>query len=472
LTLTHRAVLFPDVPIVFCSASVDLAERACAEPNVTGVAYRLDIEGTLRAGLEIYPKAEHLLVICGGSDSDLGLRDLARSVVAQYAGSLDIDYLVGLPLPALLDRMAQVDPHTVVLMLVYNKDSAGINYVTQEVVEQVAAVCPAPVFGLWDTLRGHGIVGGNLTMVEAQGQLAGEMAARVLQGERPSALPVAGLETNRLMFDARQLRRRGIREGLLPEGSTLRYREATFWEQYGVYSAAGLLILALQSVVIIGLLVNRVRRRHAERALADRLRFESLLSEMSSRFVHLPPDRVGQEIKHALGQIAEFLDVDGGSLFRVSADGTELNMSHSWMKDSEHPVARIRLTEIPWIWGHISRNQVVRFTTSTDLPDEAQCERQLFRRVGLKSAIALPLSVSGTTIGMVAFGCLHDVQHWDDATVQPRAGNRLVPWQDQSGLAQSRHCRWTRPDGHLRFRGRREASGERSRRPADHLRQL
>ena len=40
VTLAHRAVLFPAVPIVFCSAGVDLAKRACAEPNVTGVAYR------------------------------------------------------------------------------------------------------------------------------------------------------------------------------------------------------------------------------------------------------------------------------------------------------------------------------------------------------------------------------------------------------------------------------------------------
>ena len=418
LILAHRAVLFPDIPIVFCSASIDLAERACVEPNVTGVAYRLDIAGTLRTALDIYPKAEHLLVICGGSASDTVFRDLVRSVVAQYEEPLDVDYLVGLPLPELLERIAGVDPHSVVLLLVYDKDASGNDYVTREVVEQVAAVCPAPVFGLWDTLLGHGIVGGDLTMIEAQGQLAGEMAARVLQGERPSDIPVAGLATNRLMFDARQLRRWGIREDILPEGSILRYREATFWEEHAAQCVGGLLILALQSVVIAGLLVNRARRRRAERALADRLRFESLLSDLSSRFVHLPPDRVDQEITHALGQIAKFLDVDGGSLFRVSTDGTELDVSHSWMKDSEHPAARIRLTEIPWIWGNIARKEVFRFTTVTDLPDEAQRERELFRRVGLKSAIAFPLSVSGTTIGTIAFGRLHEERGWDDATVR------------------------------------------------------
>ena len=267
-TLAHRAVLFPDVPIVFCGAGVDLAERACAEPNVTGVAYRLDIDETLRAALNIYPEAEHMLVICGVSDQDKGVRDLARSVIGQYEQALDVDYLVGLPLPELLDRMADVDPHTVVLMLTYNKDARGNNYVTREVVEKLCDVCPAPVFGLWDTLLGHGIAGGSLIRIEGQGQRAGRMAARVLQGERPSDIPVTGLASNQLMFDSRELRRWGIREDMLPQGSILRYRTPTFWESYHWLIVAVCTIVVLQAGLIASLLVNRLRRRRAEQSLA------------------------------------------------------------------------------------------------------------------------------------------------------------------------------------------------------------
>ena len=419
LTLAHQAALFPHAPIVFCSATPDLAMRASAEPNVTGVAYQMDVDGTLRAALDIYPQAEHLVVMCGAADSDKDVRDLVSPVVLQYEDSLDVDYLVGLPLPELLDRVAGVDPHSVVLILVYDKDASGNDYVTREVVEKVSDVCPAPIFGLWDTLLGHGIVGGSLVEVEVQGELAGRMAARILQGERPSDIPVAGLETNQLMFDDRQLHRWGIREDILPEGSILRYRKATFWELYGAYCIAGVLIFALQSVVITGLLVNRSRRRRAERALAGRLRFESLLSDLSSRFVALPTAETGPEIKRALGQIAKFLDLDRGSLFRVSTDGSELEATYSWVvEDSEGLPAKIRLTEIPWLWKNILRGDSVHFTTIADLPDEAQCEKELFRRVGLISGIALPLSVSGTTIGTIAFGHLHEERSWDDGTVR------------------------------------------------------
>ncbi|WP_161604509.1 sensor histidine kinase [Roseiconus nitratireducens] len=266
-TLAHRSVVFPDAPIVFCSAGVNLANVATSEPNVTGVAYRLDFDETLRAALHLYPQADHLLVIGGVSDQDNRIHALAESFATQYEQALQVDFLVGLPMAELLDRVANVDPQTVVLMLTYNKDTSGNNYVTRDVVEKVSGVCPAPVFGLWDSLLGHGIVGGSLIEVEAQGELAGRMAARVLRGERPSEIPVAGLDANQLMFDVRQLRRWGIREDSLPDGSIRRFREPSNWERYGWLIVATGTIVLLQSGLIAILLVNRFRRRRAEQAL-------------------------------------------------------------------------------------------------------------------------------------------------------------------------------------------------------------
>lgn len=417
-TLKHRADLFPNVPIVFCSAGEGLANRAIAEPNVTGVAYRFGADETIRVALDICPKAENLLVICGSSSQDKAIGDLVASITARYEQSLNIEYLVGLPLPVLLNRVSNVDPQTIILLLTYNADVSGNNYVTREVAEKVSAACPAPIFGLWDTLQGSGIVGGSLIRIEAQGEVAGHMAARVLQGEPASDIPVAGLNENHLMFDARQLRRWDIPEETLPKDSILLYREATFWEEYGLYTTIGLIVLALQSMGITGLLINRVRRRRAERALEERVRFESLLSEMTSRFVHVPPDEVSGEITQALDRISQFLDVDKALLFRISPDGTELNMIHAWMKNGEHPFVSIRVCEAPWIWGNIARNKAFYFASIADLPNDAQCVRELVQQLGLNSGIAIPLSVSTGAIGMVVFGYSREAQSWDNATVQ------------------------------------------------------
>jgi signal transduction histidine kinase len=265
-------------------------------------------------------------VIGGVSDQDESIRNLATSIVARYEQTLDVDYLVGLPLPELLERVANADPHTVVLMLTYNKDASGNNYVTREVVEKVSDVCPAPVFGLWDTLLGHGIAGGSLIQIETQGEMAGRMAARVLQGERPSNIPVESL-TNQLMFDARQLRRLGIREDMLPEGSVLRYHEVTFWEKYGVYVAVCLLILVLQSVTIAALLINRRRRQSAEsdaRHLAGRL---LTAQEDESK-------RLARELHDDLSQRLAATAIEAGKLEQQSAESSESRSRLCELKNS------------------------------------------------------------------------------------------------------------------------------------------
>ena len=51
--------------------------------------------------------------------------------------------------------------------------------------------------------------------------------------------------------------------------------------------------------------------------LEERLRFETLLAEISARFVNLPADRIDSEIEDAQRRICEFLDLDRSSLGQV-----------------------------------------------------------------------------------------------------------------------------------------------------------
>jgi signal transduction histidine kinase len=285
--------------------------------------FRFAFDGTLRAARDLCPDTERVLVVCGGSNRDKGFRDAARRAFDQYDEELDIDYVEGLPLPQLLEKIGRVGPHTVVLVSVYDKDELGNDYMTREVVEQLANVCPAPVFGIYDTLLGHGIVGGDLLMVEAQGELAGRMAGRVLRGERPSEIPVAGLATNQLMFDARQLRRWGLHEDELPEGSIVRFRAETFWERYGGYVVLGILVLVLQSVVIAALAVNRMRRQRAELALRSS-RTEA--RQLAGRLLTAQEDerkRLARELHDDLSQRLAATAIEAGKLEQRFAESSE-----------------------------------------------------------------------------------------------------------------------------------------------------
>ena len=57
------------------------------------------------------------------------------------------------------------------------------------------------------------------------------------------------------------------------------------WDLYKWPVLGGVAVVALQGALIVGLLVNRRQRRRAQRALAERLRFETLVSELSAAFI-------------------------------------------------------------------------------------------------------------------------------------------------------------------------------------------
>jgi hypothetical protein len=56
------------------------------------------------------------------------------------------------------------------------------------------------------------------------------------------------------------------------------------------------------------------------KSLEDRLRFETLMSEISARFVNLPADRIDSEVEDAQRRICELLGLDRFSLMQTSEE--------------------------------------------------------------------------------------------------------------------------------------------------------
>jgi len=202
--------------------------------------------------------------------------------------------------------VSQLEPGTVLLYLSHDLDRDGRLTVNSiDIVRQVSVSACVPVFGLYDTLMGSGILRGRLGQVELQGERAGTITARVLSGEHPADIPISGTEMNRVVLDGRQLRRWRMRERDLPKDSIVLYRELTAWERYSAHIFTGVTAIGLQSLPIGALLGQRRKWRGAERVLADQLEFETMLSDTSSRFVGITPNTISAEIQRALACIVE-----------------------------------------------------------------------------------------------------------------------------------------------------------------------
>lgn len=221
LLLNHRNELFPGVPIVFCAAVLSSEEVEQLPPDVTGVTSKGDFSGTLKLMSRLHPDMRQIALILGGSNLDTSPEPDVRKALRPFETRFEVIWLRGLPLPELIETSRALPPHTAILYVVQFGDRDGVSYVPLKVVQAVSKVASAPVYGLWDTLMGAGIVGGRLISFEQQGVVAGKIARRILLGEAPASIPVVRMEQNAVVVDARQLKRWNIDERLLPEGSRI-----------------------------------------------------------------------------------------------------------------------------------------------------------------------------------------------------------------------------------------------------------
>lgn len=155
---------------------------------------------------------------------------------------------------------------------------------------------------------GTGVIGGIVTAREEIGKQLGQMVHRVLAGTRPQDIAV---EPARLVptFDWRQLQRWRIDPSRLPAGSDLRFREPTPWDLYRWYIVGAISVVAMQTLLIAGLLVQSRKRHRAELALretSDRNR------ELAGRLITAQEEertRIARELHDDVGQRVASLSI-------------------------------------------------------------------------------------------------------------------------------------------------------------------
>jgi hypothetical protein len=276
------------------------------------------LQGTLAAALKLQPGTRRVVLVVGTAKADRLYQQVAREALRPYEGRFEITLLTDLPLPEILKQLEDLPPQTLIIFVQMFGDSTGHAFVPREALERVVQAAKAPVYGLWENLLGHGIVGGHLMSFKEQGRLAGEIGRRVLNGERPENIPIVWQGANFYGFDWRQLQRWGLQERDLPPGSLVRFKEPSLWESHKREIQGTAAAFCLLSLLTVGLLINLGRRRRAERFLARRLDFETFLAELSAHFVTIEAHEVDREIDLGIERLVEFLGVDRGRLWQFS----------------------------------------------------------------------------------------------------------------------------------------------------------
>jgi PAS domain S-box-containing protein len=265
ITEAHEKA-FRGVPIVFCLPDRLLASLP-EELHFTGVVGDIAAAKTLDVALQLRPGTKHVVVIGGVGDVDLERNAAIQNQLKSYESHLEISYFTGIPVPDLIQKLQNLPNDAIVLLGNLGLDSAGNLYSTAESGAIVAGSAKVPVFSLIDRSLNHGEVGGKVSDSVEQGKIAGGMALRILNGEKPQNILIMK-DVTTYMFDWRALQRWGLKESNLPPGSIVLNREPTLWERGWKYFVVGIAVILLQAISILALFWHRARKRKAEAELA------------------------------------------------------------------------------------------------------------------------------------------------------------------------------------------------------------
>src|SRR5208283_96506 len=187
--IDYRDQIFPGVPIIFMGVAVSRLHDGIPWPGVTGVMTNVDVLGSLDLALHLHPDTQNVAVIAGGAELDRYWLGVLRDEIRQRGDKVKMIELPTVSTKLLLEQVSGLPSHTIVFFHLIPQESSQTEIGTYDVLGAIAQRFPTYCFHPY--CLGHGAVGGSYTDQTISGVKGGEMAARVLSGEKPDNIPVA-----------------------------------------------------------------------------------------------------------------------------------------------------------------------------------------------------------------------------------------------------------------------------------------
>ncbi|RXJ68605.1 histidine kinase [Halarcobacter ebronensis] len=278
--LDEKNRLFKNTPILFCGINnfdKTLIEKSIFKDEISGIAEQVDLEKNFELILDLQPELKNLLIINDKSKTGLAMKKDLEPIIKKYSKRLNIEYIDNMDIGHLKNKISDLKKDTAILLVLLFKDGTGKYFTYKNGVQQIRAVSPVPIYGLWDFYLDYGVLGGLMTSAIAQGEAVGDMAIRVLNGIPIKEIPIVEKSPNKYLFDYNEIKRFDLDvEGIVKNYEIIN-EPYSFIRAHTKIAIITLTIIAILLIMILSMKANIKRRIVVEKALQNRIKFDKVL---------------------------------------------------------------------------------------------------------------------------------------------------------------------------------------------------
>lgn len=184
-------------------------------------------------------------------------------------------------------------------------------------------------------------------------------------------------------------------------------------EEFDFILRIGILLLAFW----IGTIVNRIYiSRLKENILqAD---FQKLVSEISSDFVSSNQINFDEKINGLLGRIGQFFQIDRSYIFLIDNESNMLSLTHEWRlngieKENDY-IKSFSWDSDLWFINQLKTKKLVFIADVNKLPEEAETEKNIMNKHGIKSNLIIPVEEEGESLGFIGLDSILSYKSWSE----------------------------------------------------------